>query len=70
MKFLNDIYCSPSNFIFVLLFSFPVVPANGNFSEEVAYVKPQDTNSIELQSDEVQSQMAKKNRNHTPQSEY
>lgn len=72
MKFLNDIYYSPSNFIFVLLFSFPVVPASGNFSEEVAYVKPQDTNSIDftLQSDEVQSQMAKKNRNHTPQSEY
>jgi hypothetical protein len=52
------------------------VPAIGNFSEEVAYVKPQDTNSIDftVQSDEVQSQMAKNNRgnnrNHPPQSEY
>lgn len=49
------------------------VPAVGNFSEEVAYVKPMDTNSIEytLQSDEVQmSKNRDRNRNHTPQSEH
>ena len=45
----------------------------GNFSEEVAYVRPQDTNSIEytLQSDEVQmSKNRDRNRNHVPQSKY
>lgn len=61
--------------LFIPLFFYDrIVPAIGNFSEEVAYVgKPQDTNSIEytLQSDEVQmSKKGERNRNHTPQSEY
>ena len=61
-----------SLFIFLFLsFSF-IVPAIGNFTEEVAYVgKPQDSNSIEytVMSDEVQ-QMSKKGgtRNNPPQS--
>lgn len=57
----------------VVLFISLIVPAIGNFTEEVAYAgKPQDTNSIEytLQSDEVQmSKKGDRNRNH-PQSEY
>lgn len=57
------------------LYTFFAVPANGNFTEEVGFVKAQEEkNSIEFpdQRDEfIQSQMAKKNRNHapTPQSE-
>lgn len=60
-------------FISSLASSSFIVPAIGNFTEEVAYVgKPQDTNSIEYtQSDEVQmSKKGDRNRNHTPQSEY
>jgi hypothetical protein len=57
-------------FIIVILLFF-AAPANGNFSDEVAYVKPQDTNSIEytLQSDEVQmSKNRDRNRNLMPPS--
>ncbi|XP_070506947.1 discoidin domain-containing receptor 2 isoform X2 [Chironomus tepperi] len=59
-----------SRWILLSEVSFISVPALGNFSEEVAYVKPQDTNSIEytLQSDEVQmSKNRNINRNHVPQ---
>jgi hypothetical protein len=59
-------------FIFSFSFSLALVPAIGNFSEEVAYAgKPQETNSIEYTLNDENTQPSKKgNRNHTPQSEY